>query len=217
MNDLLTCSPASPATLSSDQPPPKHNDMKQSKALLERASRHLSSTSNVASRQRQRVKIVEVSPRDGLQNEPSIVDAATKASLIARLAQAGLTHIEAGSFVSPKVRQMASTREVLLHENLRHVLRDGRTRLSILVPNLRGFQDFQDTIKYLKGQGEDVSSFEIAIFASATEGFSKANLNASRAEALDKLGEVAQRAIKEGIRVRGYVSCVVRVWSKYRL
>jgi hydroxymethylglutaryl-CoA lyase len=188
---------------------------KTSKALLTSAVRqHISSRRNnvTSSRQRQRVKIVEVSPRDGLQNEPNaIVDVATKASLIAKLAQAGLTFIEAGSFVSSKVKQMANTREVLLHENLRPVLRDGRTRLSVLVPNLRGLQDFLDSAKALKAHGVNTSSLEIAVFASATEGFSRANLNVSRAEALDKLGRVAQLAMDEGIKVRGYVSCVVKV------
>lgn len=160
---------------------------------------------------RPRVKIVEVSPRDGLQNESTVLDAATKAGLIANLAKAGLSFIEAGSFVSPKIKQMADTREVLLNEELRPVLNDERITLSTLIPNMRGLQDYSDTIRELRKDGVDTSRMEIAIFASATEAFSKANLNATRVEALNRLAQVAEIAIKHGIKVRGYVSCVVRV------
>lgn len=160
---------------------------------------------------RPRVKIVEVSPRDGLQNESTVLDSATKANLIADLAKAGLSFIEAGSFVSPKVKQMADTRQVLLNEKLRPIINDAKITLSTLIPNLRGYQAFQDTLQILRNEGVNTSRMEIAIFASATEAFSKANLNASRAEALSRLAQVAETAIKEGIKVRGYVSCVVKV------
>lgn len=183
--------------------------MKRASTVFKRG---LQSTTKQSSYElRPRVKIVEVSPRDGLQNESTVLDAATKAGLIANLAKAGLSFIEAGSFVSPKIKQMADTREVLLNEELRPVLNDERITLSTLIPNMRGLQDYSDTIRELRKNGVDTSRMEIAIFASATEAFSKANLNATRVEALNRLAQVAEIAIKHGIKVRGYVSCVVKV------
>lgn len=192
---------------------PFRNAMKSASTIFKRGlqSIHKKRSYDV----RPRVKIVEVSPRDGLQNEPTVLDAATKAGLIADLAKAGLTFIEAGSFVSPKVKQMADTRQVLLNEKLRTVINDEKVTLSTLVPNLRGYQAFQDTLQILRNEGTDTSRMEIAIFASATEAFSKANLNASRAEALNRLAQVAETATKQGIRVRGYVSCVVKVRASF--
>lgn len=173
--------------------------------------RRLQSTSKTQSFDvRPRVKIVEVSPRDGLQNESTILDTATKVDLIAGLAKAGLSFIEAGSFVSPKVKQMADTRQVLLNEKLRPVINDERITLSTLLPNMRGYQAFQDTIEQLRNEGVNTSRMEVAIFASATEAFSKANLNASRAEAMNRLAQVVETATKQGVRVRGYISCVVK-------
>lgn len=169
------------------------------------------SATSQAFKSRPRVKIVEVSPRDGLQNEAAVLDAGTKAAFIARLAKTGLTFIEAGSFVSPKVKQMANTREVLLSDELRPVLQDGRVTLSVLIPNMRGYRDCRDTIESLQSKGVDTSRIEIAVFASATEGFSRRNLNATRTEALDRLAQVAQKARQDGMKVRGYVSCVVKV------
>ena len=163
------------------------------------------------------MKIVEVSPRDGLQNEATILDVATRANFIASLAKAGLSFIEAGSFVSPKVKQMANTRDVLLSDSLRPVLQDGKTILSVLIPNMRGYHDFKVTIQSLHEDGVDTSRIEIAVFASATEAFSRANLNATRAVALDQLAQVAQAARKDNTKVRGYVSCVVKVSRLIRM
>ncbi|KAK9894723.1 aldolase [Cystobasidium minutum MCA 4210] len=182
---------------------------------MKRASTQLSrgltqSATSQVFKSRPRIKIVEVSPRDGLQNEATVLDAATRAGLIASLAKAGLPFIEAGSFVSPKVKQMANTRDVLLSETLRPVLQDGKTVLSVLIPNMRGYQDFKNTMQSLQEDGVDASRIEVAVFASATEAFSKANLNASRAVALDQLAQVAQAALNNNVKVRGYVSCVVK-------
>lgn len=183
--------------------------MKKASTVLVRGLKTASQVHNY--RLRPRVKIVEVSPRDGLQNESTVLDAATKAGFIASLARAGLTFIEAGSFVSPKVEQMANTREVLLSDELQPVFQDERITMSILVPNMRGYQDFQHTMQELQKRGTDTSRLEIAVFASATEAFSKANLNATRGEALGRLAQVADNASRDNIKVRGYVSCVVKV------
>ncbi|MCP4327365.1 MAG: hydroxymethylglutaryl-CoA lyase [Alphaproteobacteria bacterium] len=140
------------------------------------------------------VKIVEVGPRDGLQNESQTVPTAIKVELIARLADAGLTTIEVGSFVSPKwVPQMADTKDVM-------GLIDRRPGVSypVLTPNMRGFDD-----AVAAGAGE------IAIFGAASESFSQKNINCSIAESLDRFRPVAAAAAERNIRVRGYVSCVL--------
>ena len=137
-----------------------------------------------------RVRIVEVGPRDGLQNEAAIVPVAAKVELIEALAEAGLTTIEAGSFVSPRwVPQMASTSEVLARLHRRPGV-----AYPVLVPNLQG-------LATAKASGVD----EIAIFAAASESFSKRNINCSIGESLERLALVSQSAVADGIGVRGYV------------
>jgi hydroxymethylglutaryl-CoA lyase len=140
------------------------------------------------------VKIVEVGPRDGLQNEPAPIPLEVKIELIERLAAAGLPVVEAGAFVSPKrVPQMADSSEVY-----RRLHRRPGVRYPALVPNLQG-------LDAALAAGVD----EIAIFVSASEGFSQANIACSRAESLVRLGPVAKAAIDRGLAVRGYVSCVI--------
>lgn len=141
-----------------------------------------------------RVKIVEVGPRDGLQNEEDPVSVNTRVALIERLADAGLSVIEAGSFVHPDwVPQMADSDRVLAELNQR----DGIT-FPVLVPNETGMENA------LKAGAE-----HIAVFVSASEGFSQANLNCSIDESFQRLEPVFDRAREEEIQVRGYVSCVV--------
>lgn len=139
-----------------------------------------------------RVQIVEVGPRDGLQNESVLLLVADKAELIERLARAGLIRIEAGSFVSPAASpQMASTGEVLRRLGPRSDL-----RLSALVPNLRGLT-----------AALEAGVKEIAVFAAASESFSQRNINCSMAESLERFGAVVAEAMLRGARTRGYISC----------
>jgi len=141
-----------------------------------------------------KVRIVEVGPRDGLQNEPNLVSTDVKVDLIERLADAGLTTIEAGSFVSPKwVPQMADTADVLA----RITRRPGVT-YPVLVPNDKGLD-----------AAVAASVAEIAVFAAASEAFSKKNINCSIDESLARFAPVLARSRNLGIRVRGYVSCVL--------
>lgn len=141
-----------------------------------------------------KVKIVEVGPRDGLQNEASPVTTAQRIKLIDDLGAAGLKAIEAGSFVSPKwVPKMADTAEVLAGiEALDEV------SYPVLVPNMKGFEAAKAS-----------AVGEIAIFAAATESFSQRNINCSIAESLERFRPVVAAALAEGIKVRGYVSCVL--------
>jgi isopropylmalate/homocitrate/citramalate synthase len=144
------------------------------------------------------VKLVEVGPRDGLQNEAQIVPAAIKVELIERLADAGLSAIEATSFVSPTwVPQMADNAEVL-----RAVLASPRRRLQVaypvLTPNLKGFD-----------AAVEAGAQEVAIFGAASESFSQKNINCSIAESLKRFAAVVDTASALDIRVRAYVSCVV--------
>ncbi|MEF8749710.1 MAG: hydroxymethylglutaryl-CoA lyase [Candidatus Accumulibacter propinquus] len=146
----------------------------------------------------QRVKLVEVGPRDGLQNERQLVPAAIKIELIERLAAAGLSAIEATSFVSSKwVPQMADNAEVL-----RAVLASPRRRSQVsypvLTPNLKGFD-----------AALEAGAQEVAIFAAASETFSQKNINCSIAESLKRFAAVLDAASALEIRVRGYVSCGV--------
>jgi hydroxymethylglutaryl-CoA lyase len=142
-----------------------------------------------------RVRVVEVGPRDGLQNEKATIPAATRAALIEALVAAGLTSIEAGSFVSPRwVPQMADTAELLAMLPARDGL-----RYSVLVPNLRGLEQALST-----GRVE-----EIAVFGAASEAFSQRNINCSIEESLRRFEPVVARALAQGLRVRGYVSCVL--------
>jgi hydroxymethylglutaryl-CoA lyase len=138
--------------------------------------------------------MVEVGPRDGLQNEPGSVTSAVKIQLIGRLADAGLTAIEIGSFVSPKrVPQMADTAAVAAGIKRR----DG-VRYSALTPNMQGFE-----AAMAAGVGE------IAVFAAASETFSQKNLNCTISESLEKFRPVCEAAKAAGVPVRGYVSCVL--------
>lgn len=140
------------------------------------------------------VTIVEVGPRDGLQNEPQTLSTALRIELIDRLAQCGIPVIEAGSFVSPKwVPQMAGTDKVLAGIT---PLPD--TRYPVLVPNLQGFE------LALKAGAK-----EIALFTAASESFSQRNTNCSIAESLLRLKPVAEHADAAGLRVRAYISCVL--------
>ncbi len=141
-----------------------------------------------------RVSIVEVGPRDGLQNEPVPAPAAVRIELVDRLAEAGLPVIEAGSFVSPRwVPQMAGTAEVLAG-----IRRRPGTRYPVLTPNITGFRE-----------AVAAGAEEVAVFAAATETFSERNLNCSIARSLERYREVAAAADRQGVRVRGYVSCVL--------
>ncbi len=140
------------------------------------------------------VKIVEVGPRDGLQNEKQTIATATKIQLINQLSEAGLSYIEAGSFVNPKwVPQMADSAEVF----------GGATRkvgvtYAALTPNLQGFE---------RALAAHVD--EVAIFAAASEAFSQKNINCSIAESLTRFTALMDAAQRHNIPVRGYISCVV--------
>ncbi len=139
------------------------------------------------------VRIVEVGARDGLQNERSEVSTAIKIELIERLAAAGLSAVEAGAFVSPtRVPQMADSTAVF-----RGIQRRQGTAYPALVPNMRGYD-----------AAVAVGVTEIAVFVSASEGFSQHNIGCSRAESLERLADVANAAASRNIRMRGYVSCI---------
>jgi len=140
-----------------------------------------------------RVEIVEVGPRDGLQNEPRTIPVAEKIALVECLSGAGFSRIEVASFVSPKwVPQMATSDRVLAG-----ITRVDGVRYTALVPNLQGY-----------ARARAAGAGEVAIFASASEGFSRANLNRSIAESLAMFAPVAEAALRDGVAVRGYVSCV---------
>jgi len=142
----------------------------------------------------QHVKIVEVGPRDGLQNEKQQLSVDEKLALITELAGAGLTHIEAGAFVSPKwVPQMADSAEVLAGLDL-----SGPLHYPVLVPNEKGLD-----------AALAAGVREIAVFGAASESFSQRNINCSIAESLARFEPVIRRARDAGVAVRGYVSCVV--------
>jgi hydroxymethylglutaryl-CoA lyase len=141
-----------------------------------------------------RVRIVEVGPRDGLQNEAQTVPTETKIEFIRRLAASGLKTIEATAFVSPKwVPQMADHAEVL-----RGLPHEGGVSYPVLVPNLRGFEE-----------AVAAGATEVAVFAAASETFSQRNINCSIAESLDRFAPVFAAARAANIQVRGYVSCVL--------
>jgi hydroxymethylglutaryl-CoA lyase len=140
------------------------------------------------------VKIVEVGPRDGLQNEPGEVPTVVKLELIERLADAGLRSVEATAFVSPKwVPQMADHTEVL--ERIR---RKPGVSYPVLTPNLKGFE-----------AARAAGATEVAIFGAASETFSRKNINCSIAESLERFRPLAEAAKKVNLKVRGYVSCVL--------
>ncbi|MBK4999930.1 hydroxymethylglutaryl-CoA lyase [Pseudomonas sp. S31] len=142
----------------------------------------------------QAVKVFEVGPRDGLQNERQQLSVATRVELIGALAASGLQHIEAGAFVSPRwVPQMAGSDEVL-----RQLPGDDGVNYTALVPNLQGFQAAQRA-----------GCREVAVFAAASEAFSRNNINCSIDESFERFAPVLQAAKQASVRVRGYVSCVL--------
>lgn len=141
----------------------------------------------------ERVTLYEVGPRDGLQNEKQQIATADKIALIDRLSDCGFAKIEATSFVSPKwVPQMADAAEVLAG-----IRRKPGVAYAALTPNLQGY-----------AAARAARADEVAVFASASEGFSRANVNASIAESLERFGPVMAAARADGVPVRGYVSCV---------
>ncbi len=141
-----------------------------------------------------KVRIVEVGPRDGLQNEKQPVPAAVKIELVNRLADCGLTAIEATAFVSPKwVPQMADAAEVMAG-----IERRPGVSYPVLVPNEKGLES-----------AIAVQAAEVAVFAAASEAFSQKNINCTIKESLERFNPVMSKAREAGIKVRGYVSCVL--------
>ncbi|AZP71621.1 hydroxymethylglutaryl-CoA lyase [Pseudomonas poae] len=140
------------------------------------------------------VRLVEVGPRDGLQNEAQPISVADKVRLVDALSAAGLSYIEVGSFVSPKwVPQMAGSAEVFAQ-----IQRKPGVTYGALAPNLRGFEDaLAAGVK------------EVAVFAAASEAFSQRNINCSIGESLERFAPIMAAAKRHGISVRGYVSCVL--------
>lgn len=144
------------------------------------------------------VRVIEVGPRDGLQNEPTTLQPAVRAELIRRLLDAGLSVVEAGSFVSPAwVPQMSDTDQVL--QAVQDTLpQPAAVELPVLVPNLKGYQ-----------RALAAGARSIALAGSASETFSLKNINCSIADSLIRFHAIAARARHDGIRMRGYVSCLV--------
>jgi hydroxymethylglutaryl-CoA lyase len=139
-----------------------------------------------------KVRIVDVAPRDGLQNEPRTVPASVKIELIERLQDAGLPAVEATAFVSPKwVPQMADHAEVMAG-----IRKRPGVAYPVLVPNMKGFE-----------AARAAGAEEIAVFGAASETFSKKNINCSIAESLERFAPVVAAAKAQGMRVRGYISC----------
>jgi hydroxymethylglutaryl-CoA lyase len=142
----------------------------------------------------ERVRICEVSPRDGLQNERALIATEDKVRLIDLLSRCSFDYIEAASFVSPRaVPQMADGAEVMAR-----IQRNPGITYAALTPNLRGYE---------AALAADAN--EVAVFASASETFSQRNINCSIAESLARYREVCARATRDGMPVRGYVSCVI--------
>jgi hydroxymethylglutaryl-CoA lyase len=138
------------------------------------------------------ITLVEVGPRDGLQAESKILPASARAHLISLLDKAGLQHIEAGAFVSERlVPQMSETAQVLKEA------KDLHARLSVLTPNLKGFE-----------RALAAGASEVAVLTAASESFSRENLRCSIAEGLDRAAGVVAAARSRGLKVRGYISCV---------
>jgi len=140
------------------------------------------------------VKIVDVGPRDGLQNQPESVPLDAKVKLVDMLTGAGVPSVEVGAFVSPKwVPQMADTADVM-----RLISRRAGVSYPVLVPNMKGYE-----------AAKAVGCEEVAIFGAASETFSQKNINCTIAESLDRFRPVAEAALADGVRVRGYISCVL--------
>ena len=141
-----------------------------------------------------KIQLVEVGPRDGLQNEKLWVETETKIALIEKLAQAGLTKIEATSFVSPKwIPQMKDAFEVLSG-----IERRPGVSYPVLTPNIKGFE-----------KALEAGATEVAVFGAASEAFSQNNINCSIVESVERFRPIIAAAQKSGIRVRGYISCVL--------
>ena len=141
-----------------------------------------------------KVHIVEVGPRDGLQNEKKAIPVDTKVELVERLSDAGFATVEAGAFVSPKwVPQMASSDEVM-----QKISRRQGVSYPVLVPNLKGYE-----------RAKELNIKEFAVFAAASEAFSQKNTNASIEDVLERSRQVIESARADGVSVRGYVSCVL--------
>ncbi|MFT5065904.1 MAG: hydroxymethylglutaryl-CoA lyase [Yoonia sp.] len=142
------------------------------------------------------VTLHEVGPRDGLQNEPTLIPTADKIRLINLLGTSGLRHIEVGSFVSPKwVPQMADTTQVLAQ------IAPTGAQIAVLVPNMKGWEGFI-------AARQPKTDYQVAVFISASEGFSQSNLGCSIAESVERLAPVIAAAKLAGVAIRGYVSCV---------
>lgn len=154
----------------------------------------MNTNNNLLLRLPEQVKIVEVGPRDGLQNEATPVSAIDKIALIEKLANAGVSYIESGSFVSPKwVPQMATSSEVFEKLN-----RKNGVTYAALTPNMKGFEG-----------AIAVNTDEVAIFGAASESFSQKNINCSIEESLERFEPIMAAAKNTNIKVRGYVSCVL--------
>lgn len=140
------------------------------------------------------VQIVEVGPRDGLQNEKQPITTGTKVELIHQLTEAGVSYIEAGSFVNPKwVPQMAGSEEVF-----QQIARKDGVTYAALTPNMQGYQ-----------RAVESGVSEVAIFAAVSEAFSHKNINCSVAESIERFAPIMTAAARDNVKVRGYVSCVV--------
>ena len=141
-----------------------------------------------------RVRLVDVGPRDGLQNESTMVSTDAKVALVDLLSDAGFPAVEATAFVSPKwVPQMADAAEVMAR-----IRRKPGVRYPVLTPNLKGFE-----------AARNAKADEVAVFVAASETFSRKNINCSIAESLERAAPVFDAAKAHGVRVRGYVSCVL--------
>lgn len=142
---------------------------------------------------KQKVRLFEVGPRDGLQNEKTIISARDKIRLVDMLSECGFEKIEVTAFVSPKwVPQMADNAEVMAG-----IMRKAGISYAVLTPNMKGYE-----------AARTAKADEVAIFASASEGFSRANVNCSIAESLERFAPIVEAAKADNIPVRGYVSCV---------
>jgi hydroxymethylglutaryl-CoA lyase len=144
-----------------------------------------------------KVKLIDVGPRDGLQNEKQLIDAAVKIELVHRLQAAGLREIEVTSYVSPKwVPQMADNAQVMAG-----IARQAGVRYSVLTPNVKGFEAAVAELK--------IKPDEIVVFGAASEAFSQKNINCSIAESIERFAPVVAAAKAQGIAVRGAMSCTV--------
>ena len=140
------------------------------------------------------ITLVEVGPRDGLQNEAQIIDVTTKVELIERLADCGFKNVEGGAFVSPKwVPQMAASDEVMAT-----IKRLPGVSYPVLTPNMKGYEG-----------ARAANADTVAVFGAASESFSRKNINCSIAESLERFKPVVDAAKADGVRIRGYVSCVL--------